>query len=125
MNNLEPEIPLRVLDPEGTDPGYWERFHARSLRRAEAELVRRRRARFTVESQLMSWGRAILPVAAAAAAVAFAILAVDGPPSSTETFAGLEDVIDVSIDGEPPLPYFLHSDQEVDRDAVLFAVERF
>lgn len=125
MNELEPEVSIRILDPEDADPGYWERLHADIVSRAEGELVRRRRARFTIETQVVSWSRAILPIAAAAAGVAFALLTFEGSTSATEAFAGLEDVIVVPTDGEPPLPYFLHSDQEVDRDAVLFAVERF
>lgn len=62
---------LRALDPGAGDPGYWNRFHARVMAGTRDELARRRMmADVTVSELVTSWGRALVPAAVAAAAVA-------------------------------------------------------
>lgn len=62
---------LAVMDPEHDRPGYWDRLHATVLERAALELARRRRrARESVGAVLSGWSRSLIPVAAAAAAIA-------------------------------------------------------
>ncbi len=62
---------LEVLDPGYGLPGYWERFHAGVMERTAFERARRRGlARQSVAAVLSGWSRSLIPVAAAAAAVA-------------------------------------------------------
>lgn len=124
MNQLEPKVPLDVLDPERDDPGYWDRFQARVLEAVAPVLAERRRERITVGDVMLSWSRLVLPLAAAAAALGVLIPRV-ALQDEVVAVAGVEDVIGVPADGGEPLPAFLHSDEDVDRDVVLFAVQDF
>ena len=125
MNDVEPGVPLAPLDPGHGDPGYWWRFQRAVMDAAEPVLASRRRAQITVESVMVSWSRMILPMMAAAAVVAVLFLAGEGPGVPAEPLVSVADVLEFPTDGEEPLPSFLHSDEAVDRDVVLFAVERF
>lgn len=66
-----PRRMLAVMDPGHDRPGYWNRLRAAVLKRAAFELARRRRlARGSVGAVLSGWSRSLIPVAAAAAAIA-------------------------------------------------------
>lgn len=125
MNDLEPRVPLALLDPGHGDPGYWWRFQRAVMDAAEPVLASRRSARVTVGSVMVSWSRMILPATAAAAVVAILFVLGEGPGAPMEPLVSVADVLEFPTDGEDPLPSFLHSDEAVDRDVVLFAVERF
>ncbi len=90
-----PRRMLAVMDPGHDRPGYWDRFRAAVLKRAAFELARRRRlARESVGAVLSGWSRRLIPVAAAAAAIAAFLVgsevrqAVDSAPPLL-----LEDVL--------------------------------
>ncbi len=121
MSEVEPRAPLEVLDPAIRDPGYWERFQRRVMAAARPHLAERSRAEVTVEDIMVSWGRLILPLAAAAVAAAV-LLSARG--NAVDELGGVQEALAVPVEGEP-LPAFLHSDEVVDRDLVLFAVEGF
>lgn len=125
MNDREPRVPLGILDPGYGDSGYWWRFQRRVMEAAQPILANRRRARVTLEGVMVSWSRTILPATLAAAVVAMLFLLGDSPASPAESIASVEEVLGLPTDGEEPLPSFLHSDEAVDRDVILFAVERF
>ncbi len=125
MRKIEPRAPLEVLDPAYGDPGYWQRFQNRIMDALRPQLVARRERRVTVESVMLSWSRLVVPATVAAAAVAGALLLPQPRALETEEVAGVEEVIGIPADGEAPLPSFLHSDEVVDRDVVLLAVEQF
>ena len=122
MNGNEPRVPLEVLEPGDSDPTYWDRFQLRVIEAARSTLSHRRRASVTLGGIVVSWGRLILPLAAAAGLSA--LLVSGGTDPSSQGIAGVEEVLEPP-DGEEPLPSFLHSDELVDRDLVLFAVEGF
>lgn len=124
MNDRETRVPLGVLDPGCGDPGYWWRFQKRVMDAAQPVLAHRRRARVTVGGVMASWSRMILPATLAAAVVAMLFLFGEGPAVQSESLASVEDVLGLPTDGEEPLPSFLHSDETVDRNVVLFAVEQ-
>ncbi len=66
---------LALLDPATEDPNYWLRFRDRVLTDAARALAQRRLlVRLTVPDVVASWGRAIVPTAALAAALAGVIL---------------------------------------------------
>lgn len=125
MIDREARVPLGILDPGYDDPGYWRRFQRRVMEAAQPVLAGRHRARATLGGVMVSWSRMILPATLAAAVVAVLLLVGEGPTPQAESIASVEDVLGLPTDGEEPLPSFLHSDEAVDRDVVLFAVERF
>jgi predicted nicotinamide N-methyase len=62
---------LAALDPATEDPNYWFRFRAGVMSDAARSLAQRRLiAELTVADVVASWGRAIVPTAALAAALA-------------------------------------------------------
>lgn len=62
---------LQSMDPGYERPGYWDRLRTTVMERASSELERRRRlARESVAGILSGWSRSLIPVAAAAAAIA-------------------------------------------------------
>lgn len=62
---------LEELDPASRDPNYWFRFRGWVMADAARELARRRlMAELTVGDVLTSWGRAVVPTALLAAALA-------------------------------------------------------
>lgn len=118
---------FEALDPESEDPGYWDRFQDRTLALVEPELVRRRRTleRMTVADVVLSWSRAVVPMATAAAAAALIVLSADAdgtamdasgsggsavvrsgvvqsPAASTTEAPGVEEEgSDAAVDGGP------------------------
>ncbi|MEX0936033.1 MAG: hypothetical protein WD013_03945 [Gemmatimonadota bacterium] len=125
MNRLEPRLPLEELDPGWNDPGYWDRFQARVMNAVGPALAERRKVSVTFGSVMLSWSRLVVPLAAAAAAAAALLAPPDPELGETVRITAVEEVIAVPTDGGEPLPAFLHSDEEVNRDIVLFAVEGF
>jgi hypothetical protein len=126
MSDIEPKLPLELLDPGCDDPQYWERSHARIMRAAQPHLAQRAAARSeTMGEILLSWSRLVVPVTMAAAAVAGLILLQPLEDESPASVAGLVEVLHQPDSGEPPLPYFLHEADVVDRDMILFAMEEF
>jgi hypothetical protein len=66
---------LAALDPASEDPNYWYRFRAGVMSDAARSLAQRRLiAELTVADVVASWGRAIVPTAALAAALAGVML---------------------------------------------------
>ncbi|MSR22987.1 MAG: hypothetical protein EXR92_05515 [Gemmatimonadetes bacterium] len=121
---IEPQVPLEELDPGRGDLGYWVRFQQRVMGAVAPELAARRRAALTLGYVLLSWGRLAVPMAVVAAAAIAGLLLLR--PALDEDFGsvvGLEELLSVPRDGEEPLPAFLYSDETVDRDQVLLAVE--
>ena len=75
---------LAVLDPESEDPNYWLRFRGRVMTDAARALAQRRlMAEITVADVVASWGRAIIPTAALAAALAGILLVRAGADTAT------------------------------------------
>jgi len=122
---------LRGVDPGWGDPGYWGRFHASIVDRAAFELAaRRRRAHESVQAILSGWSRPLIPLAVAAA-VAAALLAVEGagrgdlsgPEASTEPPAlALEEVLAAGV-GDGSLRAVLAGDLHATQAAFMTVVE--
>ena len=75
---------LAALDPASEDPNYWLRFRGRVMTDAARALAQRRLiAEITVADVLASWGRAIIPTAALAAALAGVLLVRTGADTTT------------------------------------------
>jgi len=75
---------LAALDPASEDPNYWLRFRGRVMTDAARALSQRRLiAELTVADVVASWGRAIIPTAALAAALAGIMLARSGGVDAT------------------------------------------
>ena len=82
-HNDADRVDLTALDPATRDPGYWGRFHARVMARAELALGRKRRVEVpSPEEFVIRWGRMLAPVVAAAAA--FAALTMIQPGASPQ-----------------------------------------
>jgi hypothetical protein len=124
MSQIEPRVPLDILDPGQADSLYWDRFQRRVMTAVRPHLSRRRDTRVTVERVMLSWSRLVLPVAVAAA-IGAVVLARESSLQEVDEIVGLEEVLEVPDDGAEPLPTFLHSDEVVDRDILLLAVEGF
>ena len=95
---------MEVVDPGYGRPGYWKRFHAAVMERAAFELARRRGiVRESVAAVLSGWSRSLIPVAAAAAAVAAFLVgsevrhAADARPP-----LALEDLLADEVEDEIP-----------------------
>ncbi len=126
MMDIEPGLPLEAIDPAAGDPTYWDRFQNRVLRAAGPALeLRRQAAEITMSGVLASWSRLVVPAALVAAAAAGLLLVQ--PPEASEApppLLGLEDLLAPHWgDGPDALPAFLVSEEPVDREAVLVAVE--
>lgn len=94
---------LTVLDPSVRDPGYWTRFQETVVRRASAELGRRRAlVELSVSELVNSWARAVVPTALIAAAAAGILLAQPGAMTPGEAAAPLtiEEALAEGIEGE-------------------------
>jgi hypothetical protein len=97
---------LSVLDPEGTDPGYWYRFHQWVVDSAAPQLARRRRrAAATVSDVLCAWWRSRGPAALATAAVAAALLLRDRPGPAPVAYVDVDEILMVGIEA-PEMPSF-------------------
>lgn len=129
MNNpdrdLEIEALLAAADPGRGDDTYWPRFHRSVMERAKSELTRRRAAaELTITQLVSSWGRTLIPTAAAAAAVgAFFLLR----PATIENEVGViavEEELVQGIEG-PTIPDVLENDDFADAGGAVFASEIF
>ena len=125
MSEMEPGVRLEILDPGYRDPGYWQRFQIQVIKAVRPHLAYRRRTQVTMGDVMVSWSRLILPATVAAAAIAGAVLVRQTQAPEAQDVAGVEEVLRLPADGEEPLPSFLHSDEVVSRDVILFAVEQF
>ncbi len=129
MSQTEKWAPLEILDPGHGDPSYWRGFQDRVMSRVRPNLARRRGTpgvrgeEITLGSVMLSWSRLILPTTAVAVAVVFLLFEPSVPVS--EEVSGVEEALVLPREGEEPFPTFLYSDEAVDRDVVLFAVEGF
>ena len=129
MSQTEKWAPLEILDPGHGDPSYWRGFQDRVMSRVRPNLARRRGTpgvrgeEITLGSVMLSWSRLILPTTAVAVAVVFLLF----EPSVSRFRGGFRSRRSScsSLEGEEPFPTFLYSDEAVDRDVVLFAVEGF
>jgi len=123
MSDIEPRVPLEALDPGAQEPEYWARFHEAVLRAASPELARRRAMPLTISGVLLSWSRALVPAAAAAAAIAGVLLVplADGDDSSL--LFGVDDILREEAVRADLAPVFLASGASPD-DAFLVSVER-
>ncbi|MDG2282360.1 MAG: hypothetical protein P8L45_04535 [Longimicrobiales bacterium] len=98
---------LQELDPGSEDRDYWLRFRSWIMTEASSELTRRRMVvQLTVEDVLVSWSRAVLPLAVAAAVAAIAFIRspqVETTPVAT--VVGVEEalVVDVRPETQPVL----------------------
>ncbi|GMR13474.1 MAG: hypothetical protein BMS9Abin29_1684 [Gemmatimonadota bacterium] len=111
------------LDPGISDPGYWDRFRSRILSRAAADLARRRAAGVTVGDVLEKWSRTLVPLAAAAAAVAL-ILTWMGPSNPAPPTMGIEEALTWDLEDEV-LPTLLGSETPGEVSAFILASEAF
>ena len=111
---------LEALDPSVLDPNYWLRFRDWVVRRAGAELARRRLvASLTVGDVLTHWARAVVPTAVLAAAVAGVVL-LRGGSSSAQPVVDVEEGLVSGVEGES-IPATLSSQE----GALAFASETF
>lgn len=114
---------LEFADPASRDPHYWLRFQSRVLKRASAELARRRlMADLTVGEVLSSWARTVVPTAVFAALVA-ALVLVRGHTAAAPAPVGVEELLVAGIDDQS-IPAALQADSE-EASQVAFAGERF
>ena len=93
-------VDLRLADPESRDSGYWSRFHRGVMASASATLSARGRRVVPVSftDLVLQWGRAAVPLAAAAAMLAGLTLMNDSEFPTAEPIA-LEDVLSHGPDG--------------------------
>ncbi len=119
------ERPLRALDPERIEPGYWARFQRRILEAAGPELARRRSLRdVTLDEVMFSWARTVVPTALLAAAVAGLVLLQDARPEPTGSVSA--DVEEALLEGLEDSGFSaVASGRGDDPNAVMFAVESF
>lgn len=103
---------LVSLDPERTDPGYWDRFHRWVVSSAVVELARRRRREATVSEVMFSWWRTVVPIAAVAAVLAGFFLAreLDPPePALRAPDMTMDELLREGMDA-PVMPSFETAD---------------
>jgi hypothetical protein len=122
MSIIEPQVDLEVLDPVRSDPVYWDAFQNRVLQAAAPELARRR-ARgepVPVTDVFVAWGKALVPSALAAAALAGVLMVprVAAEPSHM----GVEEALQARV--EEPVPLLLSTDHDpADPMAIRVALE--
>lgn len=119
------ERPLRALDPERIEPGYWARIHRRIMEAAAPELARRRSLRdVTLDEVMFSWARTVVPTALLAAAVAGLILLQDTRPEPMASAPpDLEEALLEGLEGSGFSA--VASGRADDSNAIMFAVETF
>lgn len=119
------ERPLRALDPERFEPGYWARLHRRIVQAAAPELARRRALRdVTLDEVMFSWARTVVPTALLAAAVAGLILLQDARPEPPASVSA--DVEEALLEGLEDSGFSaVASGRADDPNALMFAVESF
>lgn len=103
---------LATLDPEHSDPGYWLRFERWAVNSAAPELARRRRlAVATVSDVVLSWWRALVPIAAVAAALAGVVLLRAWAPAAPIAYMSVDEQILEGVEA-PVMPTFEMADAE-------------
>ena len=122
-DGLTSHILMMELDPETSDPGYWERFRFRIMSRAAAELARRSAAGVSIGDVLEKWSRTLVPLAAAAAAVAL-VLIWRGPSTNATPTMGIEEALTWDLEDEV-LPTLFGGDELGEVSAFIFASEAF
>ena len=118
---------LSALDPAGSDPAYWFRFHRTVMSAAREELARRRMvAGVTVDEVLLSWGRTLVPATMLAAALAgFLLLQGARATGPADPLLGVEEMLADGLQGTP-IPTVVSSPEYPDAEgAVLFASETY
>lgn len=114
MSGEPRERPLTPLDPARGDPNYWSRFHRRTSALAAPELARRvRRSGETVSGVVTTWSRAIVPLAAAAAATAALLILAEPAVDSEVPVAAEIGAMVESGSGEDPMSALLDSEDGV------------
>ena len=100
MKDRQRKVDLGLADPGADDPGYWDRFHRRVTVTAIAALSARRRNAVPVSftDLVLQWGRAAVPLAAAAAMLAGLTL-LNGTDRIQVEPVALEDVLSHGPDG--------------------------
>jgi hypothetical protein len=123
MSHIEPKAPLEVLDPGQADRGYWLRYQSQVMEAVAPALAARRGTRLTLGDAVLSWSRYFVPLAVTAAACAMFVL-MRNPEADLPVSTGVEDfLVEAQQEGEAPLPAFFLTEEVVDRDVVLLAVE--
>ncbi len=122
-DGLTSHILMAELDPGISDSGYWDRFRFHVMSEAEAELARRRAAGVTIGEVLEKWSRTLVPLAAAAAAVAL-ILIWRGPSVDALPTMGIEEALTWDLEDEV-LPTLFGSEAPGEASAFIFASEAF
>jgi len=123
MSHIEPRIPLEALDPGEGDPGYWLRFQVQVMEAVGPALAGRRGGRLTLGDAVLSWSRICVPLSVTAAACAMFFL-VQSPEREVRITAGVEEVlVDLQLASGAPLPAFFLTEETVDRDIILLALE--
>jgi len=102
---------LQALDPASDDPAYWLRFRSWVMSEAASELTRRRMVvKLTIEDVLVSWSKAVLPIAVAAAVVAISFIRSSRVETTPVAAAvGVEELLVVEVAPETQ-PVFLSPD---------------
>ncbi len=116
-------VVMTELDPGISDPGYWDRFRFHIMSKAAAELARRRAAGVTIGDVLERWSRTLVPLAAAAAAVAL-ILIWRGPSNDAPPTMGIEEALTWDLEDEV-LPTLFGREAPGEASAFIFASEAF
>ena len=119
------ERPLKALDPERDEPGYWARLHRRIMAAAAPELARRRALRdVTLDEVISSWARTVVPTALLAAALAGLLLVQDARPEPGRSAAA--DVEEALLEGLEDSGFpAVASGRDGEPNAVMFAGESF
>ena len=120
-DGLNLRVVMTELDPGISDSGYWDRFRFRVMSRAAAELARRRAAGVTIGDVLEKWSRTLVPLAAAAAAVAL-ILIWRGPSIDAPPMMGIEEALTWDLEDEV-LPTLFGGEAPGEASAFIFATE--
>ena len=118
-----PQILMKELDPGISDSGYWDRFRLRIMSMAAAELARRGAVGVTIGDVLERWSKTLVPLAAAAAAVAL-ILIWRGPVNDAPPTMGIEEALTWDLEDEV-LPTLFGGEVPGEASAFLFASEAF
>lgn len=97
---------LSTLDPEGSDPGYWRRFHRWVVNTAGPELARRRlAANVTVSDVMVSWWRALVPAAVATAVLAGMMLLRERVSPPPVAYVDMAEMLVAGVEA-PEMPSF-------------------
>lgn len=122
-DGLTSHILMTELDPGTSDSGYWVRFRSYIMSEAAAELARRRAVGVTVGDVLEKWSRTLVPLAAAAAAVALIVI-WRGPSNDAPPTMGIEEALLWDLEDEV-LPTLFGGEPPGEASAFIFASEAF